>query len=327
MKEQKYLDSMTPRSLEDEDAELRYVYEKGVSSRDDVYYEVSGDGKSVTLHQVQPGEYELTLYAKYYENTAVSCEFKVEKEAEEETPDETSIDIRVRAIRKENGFFTSGYVIQFSYDDGGGITGSDLEKALETYVKSIDCVTVGTTEYSAASSSFSFGDDTFLPFTYDSTYGSQKDSLLLSFSGFDKNGDTSVAISAGESYPEIEFVIDQNGKLKQAATSENTGSEEVKASDEEAVSEGDVLAADDTVISRKADTEVNTAAKTEVNAEAEERETGTAMKTETSDDANDAEDEGQEEDEKKAPSDDAEQKDEMIASSAKTEQKDANPEN
>ena len=39
------------------------------------------------------------------------------------------------------------------------------------------------------------------------------------------------------------------------------------------------------------------------------------------------EDEGQEEDEKKAPSDDAEQKDEMIASSAKTEQKDANPEN
>ena len=232
-------------------------------------------------------------------------------------------------------FFTSGYVIQFSYDDGSGITGSDLEKALETYVKSIDCVTVGTTEYSAASSSFSFGDDTFLPFTYDSTYGSQKDSLLLSFSGFDKNGDTSVAISAGESYPEIEFVIDQNGKLKQAATSENTGSEEVKASDEEAVSEGDVLADDDTVISGKADTEVNTEAKTEVNAEAKtevnaeakERETGTAMKTETSDDANDAEDEGQEEDEKKAPSDDAEQKDEMIASSAKTEQKDANPEN
>lgn len=323
----KNLDSMTLRSLEDEDAELRYVYEKGVSSRDDVYYEVSGDGKSVTLHQVQPGEYELTLYAKYYENTAVSCEFKVEKETEEETPDETSIDIRVRAVRKENGFFTSGYVIQFSYDDGSGITGSDLEKALETYVKSINYVTVGTTEYSAASSSFSFGDDTFLPFTYDSTYGSQKDSLLLSFSSFDKNGDTSVTISAGESYPEIEFVIDQNGKLKKAATSENTGSEEVKASDEEAVSEGDVLADDDKVISGKADTEVNIEAKTEVNAEAEERETGTAMKTESSDDANDAEDEGQEEDEKKAPSDDAEQKDEMIASSAKTEQKDANPEN
>ena len=246
------------------------------------------------------------------------------KEAEEETPDETSIDIRVRAIRKENGFFTSGYVIQFSYDDGSGITGSDLEKALETYVKSIDCVTVGTTEYSAASSSFSFGDDTFLPFTYDSTYGSQKDSLLLSFSGFDKNGDTSVAISAGESYPEIEFVIDQNGKLKQAATSENTGSEEVKASDEEAVSEGDVLADDDTVISGKADTEVNTAAKTEVNAEAEETETATAMKTESADGANDA---GQAEDEKKASSNDTEQEDEMIASSAKTEQKDANPEN
>lgn len=319
----KNLDSMTLRSLEDEDAELRYVYEKDVSSRDDVYYEVSGDGKSVTLHQVQPGEYELTLYAKYYENTAVSCEFKVEKETEEETPDETSIDIRVRDVRKENGFLTSGYVIQFSYADGSGITGSDLEKALETYVKSIDYVTVGTTEYSAASSSFSFGDDTFLPFTYDSTYGSQKDSLLLSFSSFDKNGDTSVTISAGKSYPEIEFVIDQNGKLKKAATSENTGSEEVKAADEEAVSEGDILADDDKVISGKADTEVNTAAKTEVNAEAEEGETGTAMKTESSDGASDA---GQAEDEKKASSNDTEQEDEKKMSSDVTEQENANTE-
>ena len=87
------------------------------------------------------------------------------KEAEEETPDETSIDIRVRAIRKENGFFTSGYVIQFSYDDGSGITGSDLEKALETYVKSIDCVTVGTAEYSAAATTISYGDHAYIPNT------------------------------------------------------------------------------------------------------------------------------------------------------------------
>lgn len=279
----KNLDSMTLRSLEDDDAKLRYVYEKGVSSRDDVYYEVSGDGKSVTLHQVQPGEYELTIYAKYYENTAVSCEFKAEKEAEEETPDETSIDIRVQAVRKENGFFTSGYVVQFSYDDGSGITGSDLEKALETYVKNIDGVTVGTTEYSAASSSFSFGDGKFLPFTYDSTYGSQKDSLLLSFSGFDKNGDTTVSISAGDNYPEVEFVIDQNGKLKKAATSENTVSEEVKESDEEVVSAEDVLTDGDTVISGKSDAKGNTEANAELNAGAEK--TGTTMKTETSDDA------------------------------------------
>ena len=257
----KNLDSMTIRSLDDDDAKLRYVYEQGVSSRDDVYYEVSGDGKSVTLHQVQPGEYELTIYAKYYENTAVSCEFKVEKETEEETPDETSIDIGVRAVRKENGFFTSGYVIQFSYDDGSGITGSDLEKALETYVKSIDGVTVGTTEYSAASSSFSFVDGTFLPFTYDNTYGSQKDRLLLSYSGFDKTGDTTVTISAGESYPEIEFVIDQNGKLKKASA-EKSASEDVKAaeevvSDEEIVPDEDTVADGDTTISEKADAKVN----------------------------------------------------------------------
>lgn len=305
----KNLDSMTLRSLEDDDAKLRYVYEKGVSSRDDVYYEVSGDGKSVTLHQVQPGEYELTIYAKYYENTAVSCEFKAEKEAEEETPDETSIDIRVRAVRKENGFFTSGYVVQFSYDDGSGITGSDLEKALETYVKSIDGVTVGTTEYSAASSSFNFGDEMFLPFTYDSTYGSQKDSLLLSFSGFDKNGDTTVSISAGDSYPEIEFTIDQNGKLKKTAA-ESSDTEDVKAT-EEVVSDEDTVADGDTTISGKADAKVNavTTMKTDARDDLKQKDT----KAESSEDT-------EQEDAKTGSSKDAEQDDEKTASSDDTKE-------
>ena len=322
----KNLDSMTIQSLNEDDAKLRYVYAEGVSSRDDVYYEVSENGKSVTLHQVQPGEYELTLYAKYYENTAVSCEFKVEKEAEEETPDETSIDIRVRAVRKENGFFTSGYVIQFSYNDGSGITGSDLEKALETYVKSIEGVTVGTTEYSVATSRFNFGAGQFLPFTYDSAYGNQKDSLLLSFSGFDTTGDTTVTIGAGDGYPEVEFIIDQNGKLKKAATSESSISEEVKASDEEVVSKEGVLTDGDTVISGKADAkgnaEADTEANTKVNSEAKTELNAGAEKTDARDDLKqentkvEASEDTEKEDAKAGVSEDAEQDDEKAASSA-----------
>ena len=334
----KNLDSMTIRSLKDEDAKLRYVYAEGVSSRDDVYYEVSEDGKAVTLHQVQPGEYELTLYAKYYEDVALKCTFMVEAKKAEETPDESDIEITAAAVRKEDGFFAQGYVIQFSYNDGSGITGSDLEKALETYVKSIEGVTVGTTEYSVATSRFNFGAGQFLPFTYDSAYGNQKDSLLLSFSGFDTTGDTTVTIGAGDGYPEVEFIIDQNGKLKKAATSESSISEEVKASDEEVVSEEGVLTDGDTVISGKADakgnaeadTEANIEAKTEentkVNSEAKTELNAGAEKTDARDDLKqentkvEASEDTEKEDAKTGVSEDAEQDDEKTASSDDTKE-------
>lgn len=53
-----------------------------MSSSNDVYYEVSGDGKKLILHQVQPGSYKLTLRSNYY-TEALRCEFVVEKEEEE----------------------------------------------------------------------------------------------------------------------------------------------------------------------------------------------------------------------------------------------------
>ncbi len=229
--------AMTLRSL-DEETDARYVYAKGVSSRDDVYYELSKDGKSLTLHQVQPGRYELMIYAKYYEDAPLKCSFEVKKEAEEETPDEPQIQITAEAIKKEDGFFTKGYVIKFSYEDGTDLSDSDREQALENYVNSIECVTVGEHSYSVASSSFSFGDDNFLPYTYEKAYGSQKDSVLLSFSGFDQDGDTSVTISAGDAYPEIELIIDKDGKLTTSKAAENSASEEVTTSDENEMTEG-----------------------------------------------------------------------------------------
>ena len=230
--------AMTLRSL-GEDSDARYVYAQGVSSRDDVYYEISKDGKSLTLHQVQPGSYELTIYAKYYEDAPLKCSFEVKKEAEEETPDEPQIQITAEAIRKESNWLTKGYVIKLHYDDGTDLSESECEKALEKYVKSIDSVTVGERSYSVASSKFSFGDDMFMPYTYVDAYGNQKDSILLSFSGFDMDGDTSVTISAGEPYPEITLIIGKDGKLKTSKAEENSVSEEVKPSDENKVTEGE----------------------------------------------------------------------------------------
>lgn len=44
------------------------VYGKGVEGSDEVYYVVAKDNKSLTLHNVKPGSYQLTLSAEYYEN-------------------------------------------------------------------------------------------------------------------------------------------------------------------------------------------------------------------------------------------------------------------
>ena len=231
--------AMTLRSL-DEGSDARYVYAQGVSSRDDVYYEISKDGKSLTLHQVQPGSYELTIYAKYYEDAPLMCEFKVEKETGEENPDGPQIQITATAIRKENGFSAKGYVIKLHYDDGTELSESEREEALENYVKSIDSVTVGERSYSAASPySWSLGENEFMPYTYESAYGSRKDSVILSFSGFDQDAETSVTISAGDAYPVVELIIDKDGKLKTSKAEENSVSEEVKTSDENKVTEGE----------------------------------------------------------------------------------------
>ena len=54
------------------------VYGKGVEGSDAVYYVVAEDNKSLTLHNVKPGSYQLTLSAEYYEN--LTAEFTMKGE-------------------------------------------------------------------------------------------------------------------------------------------------------------------------------------------------------------------------------------------------------
>ena len=209
----KNLKSVTLLS-DEEDAVERNIYTKGVSSSNDVYYEVSGDGKKLILHQVQPGTYKLTLRSNYY-TEALRCEFVVEKE-EEEIPDEQEIEIGASEIRKANGYGEKGYVIQFTYSDGTGMKPSDFayKKALEEYVKSINSVVVGTTKYSPQSS-WTLGDKEYAPDIYDDAHNNYKDSLLVSDSAFNTDGDTTITINADGDYPEVTIVVDKNGNLKQ----------------------------------------------------------------------------------------------------------------
>ena len=209
----KNLKSVTLLS-DEEDAVERNIYTKGVSSSNDVYYEVSGDGKKLILHQVQPGSYKLTLRSNYY-TEALRCKFVVEKE-EEEIPDEQEIEIGASKIRKANGYGEKGYVIQFTYSDGTGMKPSDFayKKALEKYVKSINSVVVGTTTYSPQSS-WTLGDKEYASDIYDDAHNNYKDSLLVSDSAFNTDGDTTITINADGDYPKVTIVVDKNGNLKQ----------------------------------------------------------------------------------------------------------------
>ena len=44
------------------------VYGKGVEGSDEVYYVLGADNKTISLHNVKPGSYQLILSAEYYEN-------------------------------------------------------------------------------------------------------------------------------------------------------------------------------------------------------------------------------------------------------------------
>lgn len=207
----KNLNSVTLLS-DEEDAVERNIYTKGVSSSNDVYYEVSEDGKKLILHQVQPGTYKLTLRSNYY-TEALRCEFVVEKE-EEEIPVEQEIEIGVESVEKASGFMEKGYFIRFSYSDGTELKEDKYKDALEAYVTSIDYVKVGTKTYDPQSSWY-LDDDEYVAASHGDSYSSKKNCLNISDSAFNTDGDTEITIGAGENYPTVTFVVDKDGNLKQ----------------------------------------------------------------------------------------------------------------
>lgn len=191
-----------------------------------------------TYDKVLEKDLSLTVSANYY-TKSLSCEFEVTKKEEQEVPDEKEIEIAVSAIKKATGFGEKGHIVQFTYSDGTDLNTSSTayQKALQNYVTSVNSVVVGTTTYSKASFSWSLGDGEYTLAVYDSTYSTSKDSLNLSDSGFNKDGDTKITVKAGDDYPEVTFVVDKDGNLK-------TDSELIsplKLTGDESITEGDNL--------------------------------------------------------------------------------------
>ena len=200
----KNLESVTLLS-DEEDAVERNIYTKGVSSSNDVYYEVSGDGKKLILHQVQPGSYKLTLRSNYY-TEALRCEFVVEKEEEE---------IKEEMAAPEVVEF-SKHKASWSFDPDFGRASFKASKgtSVKDYLAKITSVKVGNKEYTKATYSLSSYNPTWKMTDADDPYNNVQEFDCIDFTldGFSTEESTDVTIQA-EGYEELTFTVTKDMKL------------------------------------------------------------------------------------------------------------------
>ena len=169
--------------LKNSDGTEKTVYHQGYEGSNAVYYVVSEDGKTITLKNVEPGIYTVSVSANYYEALTTE-EFAVERA----TPLKTAPSVAKHEKKDKDGLLesTDYYRLTFS-----GLEGKDLD----TYLGAIKKVTVGTKAYTEATSIY-FQNDNYRTKIADSTYGGYKDALDLAVNGIDAEKGTLITVEA-----------------------------------------------------------------------------------------------------------------------------------
>ena len=149
------------------------VYGKGVEGSDEVYYVLSADNKTISLYNVKPGSYQLTLSAEYYEN--LTAEFTMAGEVSVNPVPNANPTVELK-----DGI----YRLHFG----------DVEFAWWNYAKTIT-VKGHSYEYNNMYPFYSLSDNQFGWTTENAADYSNDRILALSASAFE-DGDNTVAISA-----------------------------------------------------------------------------------------------------------------------------------
>lgn len=177
-----FLKNLSGVVLKNSDGTEKTVYHQGYEGSNAVYYVVSENGKTITLKNVEPGTYTVSVSANYYE--ALTTEgFTVERT----TSLKTAPSVAKHEKKDKDGLLesTDYYRLTFS-----GLEGKDLD----TYLGEIKKVTVGTKAYTEAS--IYFQDDNYRTKIADSTYGGYKDALDLAVNGIDAEKGTLITVEA-----------------------------------------------------------------------------------------------------------------------------------
>ena len=178
-----FLKNLSGVVLKNSDGTEKTVYHQGYEGSNAVYYVVSEDGKTITLKNVEPGIYTVSVSANHYE--ALTTEgFTVERT----TPLKTAPSVAKHEKKDKDGLLesTDYYRLTFS-----GLEGKDLD----TYLGAIKKVTVGTKAYTEATSIY-FQNDNYRTKIADSTYGGYKDALDLAVNGIDAEKGTLITVEA-----------------------------------------------------------------------------------------------------------------------------------
>ena len=178
-----FLKNLSGVVLKNSDGTEKTVYHQGYEGSNAVYYVVSEDGKTITLKNVEPGTYTVSVSANYYEALTTE-EFAVERT----TPLKTAPSVAKHEKKDKDGLLesTDYYRLTFS-----GLEGKDLD----TYLGAIKKVTVGTKAYTEATSIY-FQNDNYRTKIADSTYGGYKDALDLAVNGIDAEKGTLITVEA-----------------------------------------------------------------------------------------------------------------------------------
>lgn len=178
-----FLKNLSGVVLKNSDGTEKTVYHQGYEGSNAVYYVVSEDGKTITLKNVEPGIYTVSVSANHYE-TLTTEEFTVERT----TPLKTAPSVAKHEKKDKDGLLesTDYYRLTFS-----GLEGKDLD----TYLGAIKKVTVGTKAYTEATSIY-FQNDNYRTKIADSTYGDYKDALDLAVNGIDAEKGTLITVEA-----------------------------------------------------------------------------------------------------------------------------------
>lgn len=208
------------------DGQLLSVKGVYLSSADALYYEINTDKDTIILHNVKAADEAHTLTLSL-NGVELKAEFNMTAEAESEKPSDTK-ETRVETIEKD---WTGCYIVTFE-----NLSGDELKNYIEKAALSVN----GTTyTYSTSSSWLSDGE---FGLSYDNSYGTKEYTGLkisISSSSFDSNGQAHVSI-VSDGYSDLEFVMDNKGKLiENAATETKAVAADIKAEEEKIAATAD----------------------------------------------------------------------------------------
>lgn len=178
-----FLKNLSGVVLRNSDGTEKTVYHQGYEGSNAVYYVVSENGKTITLKNVEPGTYTVSVSANHYE-TLTTEEFTVERT----TSLKTAPSVKAHEKKEKDGFLESVDYYRLTFS---GLEGKDLD----TYLGAIKKVTVGTKAYTEATSIY-FQNDNYRTKIADSTYGGYKDALDLAVNGIDAEKGTLITVEA-----------------------------------------------------------------------------------------------------------------------------------